>query len=136
MRENMTFLTNYYQIREMTIDRMKEIIDQNKNAKEGGTVFFGDSITQFMDIEKYFPEIENKYNCGIGGITSTMLLHFIDEGVLKFQFFSEQYSYFLILSPRYNPDTCKTASLPCYYTDDCLFIFRRFQTQKPYYYIA
>lgn len=40
MRENMTFLTNYYQIREMTIDRMKEIIDQNKNAKEGGTVFF------------------------------------------------------------------------------------------------
>lgn len=85
MRENMTFLTNYYQIREMTIDRMKEIIDQNKNAKEGGTVFFGDSITQFMDIEKYFPEIENKYNCGIGGITSTMLLHFIDEGVLKFK---------------------------------------------------
>lgn len=50
MRENMTFLTNYYQIREMTIDRMKEIIDQNKKAKEGGTVFFGDSITQFMDI--------------------------------------------------------------------------------------
>lgn len=39
MRENMTFLTNYYQIREMTIDRMKEIINQNKNAKEGGTVF-------------------------------------------------------------------------------------------------
>ena len=38
MRENMTFLTNYYQIREMTIDRMKEIIDQNKKAKEGGTV--------------------------------------------------------------------------------------------------
>lgn len=39
MRENMTFLTNYYQIREMTIDRMKEIVDQNKKAKEGGTVF-------------------------------------------------------------------------------------------------
>ena len=36
-------------------------------------------------IEKYFPEIKNKYNCGIGGITSTMLLHFIDEGVLKFK---------------------------------------------------
>lgn len=34
MRENMTFLTNYYQIREMTIDRMKEIIDQNKKANE------------------------------------------------------------------------------------------------------
>ena len=85
MRENMTFLTNYYQIREMTIDRMKEIIDQNKKAKEGGTVFFGDSITQFMDIEKYFSEIKNKYNCGIGGITSKMLINFIDKGVLKFK---------------------------------------------------
>ena len=30
MRENMTFLTNYYQIREMTIDRMKEIKMQRK----------------------------------------------------------------------------------------------------------
>ena len=38
-----------------------------------------------MDIERYFPEIENKYNCGIGGITSTMLLYFIDEGILKFK---------------------------------------------------
>ena len=34
MRENMTFLTNYYQIREMTIDRMKEIIDQNKMQRK------------------------------------------------------------------------------------------------------
>ena len=34
MRENMTFLTNYYQIREMTIDRMKEIIDQNKGQRK------------------------------------------------------------------------------------------------------
>ena len=53
MRENMTFLTNYYQIREMTIDRMKEIIDQIK-CKGRRYCFFGDSITQFMDIEKYF----------------------------------------------------------------------------------
>ena len=26
MRENMKFLTNYYQIRELSVDRMKEII--------------------------------------------------------------------------------------------------------------
>lgn len=85
MRENMKFLTNYYQIREMTIDRMKTIIQNNQNAKPGGTVFLGDSITEFMDIDQFFPEIDNKYNSGIGGITSTMLLNFIDEGVLKFQ---------------------------------------------------
>lgn len=85
MRENMKFLTNYYQIREMTIDRMKTIIQNNQNAKPGGTVFLGDSIIEFMDIDQFFPEIDNKYNSGIGGITSTMLLNFIDEGVLKFQ---------------------------------------------------
>lgn len=85
MRENMKFLTNYYQIREMTIKRMNEIIQQNKTSIPGGTVFFGDSLTEFMDIDRYFPEIKNKYNCGMGGITSTMLLHFIDEGVLKYQ---------------------------------------------------
>ena len=85
MRENMKFLTNYYQIREMTIDRMKTIIQNNQNAKPGGTVFLGDSITEFMDIDQFFPEIDNKYNSGIGGITSTMLLNFIDEGVLKYQ---------------------------------------------------
>ena len=56
-----------------------------KGQRKEEPSFFGDSITQFMDIEKYFPEIKNKYNCGIGGITSTMLLHFIDEGVLKFK---------------------------------------------------
>lgn len=85
MRENMTYLTNYYQIREMTIDRMKEIINNNKESKENGTVFLGDSITQLMDLDKYFPELKIKYNCGIGGITSTMLLNFIDEAVLKYR---------------------------------------------------
>ena len=85
MRENMKFLTNYYQIREMTIDRMKTIIQNNQHAHPGGTVFLGDSLTEFMDIDQFFPEIEWKYNSGIGGITSTMLLNFIDEGVLKFQ---------------------------------------------------
>ena len=81
MRENMKFLTNYYQIREMTIDRMKTIIQNNQHAHPGGTVFLGDSLTEFMDIDQFFPEIEWKYNSGIGGITSTMLLNFIDEGV-------------------------------------------------------
>lgn len=44
MRENMKFLTNYYQIRELTVDRMKEIILLNQHSLPGGTVFLGDSI--------------------------------------------------------------------------------------------
>lgn len=85
MKENMEFLTNYYQIRDITIERMAQIMKENKNSQPGGTVFLGDSITQFMNLEKFFPEIEIKYNCGIAGISSTLLLNFIDEGVLKFR---------------------------------------------------
>ena len=38
-----------------------------------------------MDLDRFFPELERKYNCGIAGITSGMLLYFIDESVIKFQ---------------------------------------------------
>ena len=54
MRENMTFLTNYYQIREMTIIVWKKSLIKIKGQRKEEPVFFGDSITQFMDIEKIF----------------------------------------------------------------------------------
>ena len=85
MKESMKYDTNYYQIREMILNRMLEIIANQRYVKYGGTVFFGDSITEKCDLNKYYPEIDNKYNCGICGITSDMLLHFIDEGVLKYR---------------------------------------------------
>ena len=85
VKENMKYLTNHYQLREFTLIRMLEIINQNKNITPGGTVFYGDSITEYCDLDKYYPEIETKYNCGIAGITSGMLLNFIDEGVIKYQ---------------------------------------------------
>lgn len=84
MRENMKYDTNVYQLREDCLTRMLEIISQQKSHRDGGTVFFGDSLTEFFDIEKYMGEIDNKYNCGIRGITSDMLLHFLDEGVIKY----------------------------------------------------
>ena len=84
MKENMRYLTNYYQIREMTLDRMKAIIIANKTSEPGGVVFLGDSVTEFMNIDFYFTELERKYNCGIAGMTSSLLLNFIDEGVLKY----------------------------------------------------
>lgn len=85
MKEGMKFLTNHYQLREFTLTRMLQLVNQNKTAKLNGTVFFGDSITERCDLQQYYPEIENKYNTGIAGITSKMLLNFIDEGVVKYQ---------------------------------------------------
>lgn len=85
MRENMKYDTDKYQLRESILERMLDIVHNQKDMKSQGTVFYGDSITEYFNIEKYMEEIENKYNCGIGGITSDMLLHFIDEGVLKYQ---------------------------------------------------
>lgn len=85
MKESMKYLTNHYQLREFVLVRMLEIIAQNKMVLSGGTVFYGDSITEYCNLDKYYPEIDNKYNCGIAGITSKILLNFIDEGVIKFQ---------------------------------------------------
>lgn len=85
MRENMRYDTNQYQLRESFLRRMLQIIDNQKYIVSGGTVFFGDSITEFFDIDHYMGHIEHKYNCGIHGMTSDMLLHFIDEGVLKYE---------------------------------------------------
>ncbi len=85
MRESMKYDTNKYQLRESILERMLTIIHNQKDVVSGGTVFYGDSITEYFDIDKYMSEIDNKYNCGIGGITSDMLLHFIDEGVLKYE---------------------------------------------------
>lgn len=85
MRENMKYDTDKYQLRESVLRRMLEIIKNQRGVESGGTVFFGDSITEYFDIDQYMSEIDNKHNCGIGGITSDILLHFIDEGVLKYQ---------------------------------------------------
>ncbi|WP_027090420.1 GDSL-type esterase/lipase family protein [Thomasclavelia saccharogumia] len=85
MKESMKFLTNHYQLREFVLTRMLQIIEQTKTAQKGGVVFFGDSITQFCDLDKFYFEIDNKYNCGIAGITSKILLNFIDESVIKYR---------------------------------------------------
>ena len=85
MKESMKFLTNHYQLREFVLTRMLQIIEQTKTAQKGGVVFFGDSITQFCDLDKFYFEIDNKYNCGNAGITSKILLNFIDESVIKYR---------------------------------------------------
>ena len=82
MRENMKYDTNRYQLRESMLERMLDIIHQQENVQKGNIVFYGDSITEFYNNNKWF---EGSINSGIAGITSDMLLNFIDEGVLKFE---------------------------------------------------
>ncbi|MEG0368060.1 MAG: GDSL-type esterase/lipase family protein, partial [Coprobacillus sp.] len=74
----------YYQLREGQLKRMLSIVQQTKEAQEGGLVFFGDSITEMYKIDKYYDEIHMKYNCGIGGATSNELLWMVDEAVIKY----------------------------------------------------
>lgn len=85
MRENMKYDTNRYQLRDYVLERMVDIIHQQKDIQKGGTVFYGDSLTQYFDVHKHMSDKEPVYNCGIAGITSDMLLNFIDEGVLKYE---------------------------------------------------
>lgn len=83
MRETMRYDTNHYQLREFVLERMLEIIRQPRVA--GQTVFYGDSITEYFPLNPYMQELGTCYNCGIAGITSDILLKFIDEGVIKYQ---------------------------------------------------
>ena len=85
MKENMIFNDDQYQLREFQVDRMKEVIVNNRISKENGVVFYGDSIVQGYDINKYIPEINDKYNCGIAGFTSETLLWICDEAVIKYK---------------------------------------------------
>ena len=81
----MKYNYGYFQFRDYQVETMRKIIGKNLLAKKGGLVFYGDSITENYNIEKYFPEIETKYNSGISGFTSESLLWFCDEAVIKYQ---------------------------------------------------
>lgn len=84
MRENMIYNPGIYQLREQALHRMLDIIELQKKSLKNQTVFFGDSILEFYDIQKYFPD-ELIYNCGIAGATSDELMWIIDEAVIKFK---------------------------------------------------
>lgn len=84
MKENMVYNDNYYQLRDYQINTIKRIMDANKSAKKYGVLFFGDSITEGYDIEKYYPEVQVKYNSGVSGFTSETLLWIVDEAVIKY----------------------------------------------------
>lgn len=81
----MIYNPNYFQLRDYQIDTIAKIIRKNRDAKVNGVVFFGDSITEWYDIEKYYPNIKEKYNSGIAGSTSESLMWICDEAVIKYK---------------------------------------------------
>lgn len=81
----MIYNPNYYQLRENILDRMLKVTKQNIDAKHNGVIFLGDSNMELYDIDKYFPEIRVKYNCGIGGATSESLIWIVDEAAIKYK---------------------------------------------------
>lgn len=56
--------------------------EENKTAEYGRTVFFGDSITECCDLDKYYPEIET-YNRGISGDTTKGMLNRVENNVIN-----------------------------------------------------
>lgn len=84
MREEMLYNPNFYQLREYMLQTMVRIASENKKSKTHGLLFFGDSITEWYNLEKYYPEIPIKYNSGIAGATSESLRWICDEAVIKY----------------------------------------------------
>lgn len=85
MKEDMKYNPRFYQLRESQIKRMLEIIDKRKNCIENSLVFFGDSNIELMNVDKYFSHLGKCYNTGISGFTTSELLYFVDEAVLKYK---------------------------------------------------
>ncbi len=81
----MIYNPNYYQLRHYQIDTIAKIIKNNIDSKADGIVFFGDSITEWYNIEKHFPNVKIKYNCGVAGSTSESLMWICDEAVIKYR---------------------------------------------------
>lgn len=84
MKESMSYNPGYSQLRDFQVRTILRIVETNQDCKEGGVVFFGDSITEQCDIDTYYPTFPIKYNCGISGATSQQLLTVVDEGVIKY----------------------------------------------------
>lgn len=86
MRENMIYNPGIYQLRENTLNRMLDIIHQRMHSKPGGVVFFyGDSITEFCDLKRFYKINRDLYNCGIAGANTDELLWMVDEAVIQYQ---------------------------------------------------
>ncbi|HIU05553.1 MAG TPA: hypothetical protein IAD14_08855 [Candidatus Coprousia avicola] len=90
MREDMIYNPHLYQIRPFQLERMLAIAHARKDARAGGVVFYGDSLTEFYPVARCFAALAANggpgvYNAGIGGATTEELLWYVDEAVIKYR---------------------------------------------------
>lgn len=67
------------ELKEAQIPTVEKIKENSKTAKEGGVVFFGDSIIEFWDIAPM--GLENAYNCGIRQSSTKDMMFFHEFAV-------------------------------------------------------
>lgn len=65
-------------------EKAEHYSELNKTAPHGLTVFFGDSLTELCDTEKYYPDIPN-LNRGISGDTTAGMLKRVDSNVIAIE---------------------------------------------------
>lgn len=65
-------------------EKAQHYAELNKTAEHNWTVFFGDSLTELCDTQKYYPEIPN-HNRGISGDTTQGMLSRLDDNVINIE---------------------------------------------------
>ncbi len=85
MRENMKYDTNIYQLRETVLRRMLQIANERRYSDENGIVFYGDSIMEYFDLYTHLGTTIPMHNCGIAGASTSIMMNFIDEAVIKYK---------------------------------------------------
>lgn len=88
MREDLIYNPHLYHIRPFQLERMLAIAHAREEARAGGVVFYGDSLTEFYHVARCFPALAANggpgvYNAGIGGTTTEELLWYVDEAVIN-----------------------------------------------------
>lgn len=73
-----TYMTTLLKSQTEKAERYAEL---NKDCELGMTVFFGDSLTELCDTEKFYPDIPN-INRGISGETTSGMLNRLDSNIL------------------------------------------------------
>ena len=64
--------------------KVNQFIKANENVEKGQIVFVGDSITDYCDLEEFYPDLK-AYNRGISADTTVGLLDRMDESIFDLE---------------------------------------------------
>lgn len=79
-----TYGDNLFVILGSKSEKAENYAKENTYAQKGITVFFGDSLTEFCDTQKFYPSVPN-HNRGISGDTTQGMLDRLDSNLIALQ---------------------------------------------------